>query len=91
MGIPVRHTISRFHRNAIANEHDPRGPLHSTNHRVQNFNIISNNKRQLFGDQLLVGGLKILHVLLSPECLQIVLYSPNSNSTPTSNGRQIGD
>lgn len=55
-GDSTRHTKPKFYRNATPTEHPPEGPLHRTNHRVRTLNIISNNKRQIFGDQLLAGS-----------------------------------
>lgn len=80
-----KHFKSRLNRNIATFEHSPGGPLHQANNRILALNTISNNKRRIFGDQLLIRGSKNLHLLLSPEYLQTVFYSPKPHSSTTTN------
>lgn len=84
----IKSKLYRQQRPSTTVEHPSRGLIHIHNNRLRTIHNISSNKRKFLRDHLLTGNGQNIHLLLSPEYLQNILYNEKSNSTITTLRRQ---
>lgn len=79
----IKSKLYRQQRPSTTVKHPSRGLIHIPDNRLRTIHNISSNKRKFLRDNLITGNGQNIHLLLSPEYLQNILYTEKSNSTIT--------